>query len=266
MNDEELDALRHAQDRSNGWVLAEPDSDLHKVCESLAARGEFALHGPVDWCAGEIAYRLTDAGRSALLHELRARGTSAVPLTTSQQRYQDYCKVGDLFGTFGDYLRYLAKEKGMKGTAVRERAKKRKSISVRGTTYERLFYFALCEGRSVSSLVEEWIAERIPADLDVPEKILPRQAQVSPTATAECLAHFFDSHRDDFAGDDGLDHDLEPAQKHQTTEPEPEVQLEPVTDEDLYFPGLSRIKTDHQDDLPADGEESETRGGGVVML
>ena len=69
MNDEELHTLRHAAERSNGWILAAPASELHKTCERLAGRGELERRGIIEWCGGDAAYFLTEAGRSALRRE-----------------------------------------------------------------------------------------------------------------------------------------------------------------------------------------------------
>lgn len=62
----------------------------------------------------------------------------------------------------------------------------RRSISVKGITYQRLKNFCEDQGLSVSGYLEEIIAQRLDeADVPVPEKLEPRPQPVAATQPRE---------------------------------------------------------------------------------
>lgn len=167
MNDDEKDALKHAAKRGNGWILVEPGSALHKICSRLSESGMLEDRGAVEWCAGEIAYAITPAGRT----EAKRQEEQDVPrLKRSQLMYRQFLNE-DPGVRFMDWLRSRVKDPGKKSREmhIEKKKQKRKSISVRGDTYTRLAWYAHLQGKSVSSMVEEWIAGGIPADLVMPQ-------------------------------------------------------------------------------------------------
>lgn len=67
----------------------------------------------------------------------------------------------------------------------------RRSISVKGITYQRLKDYCDAEGRSVSGLLEEIIAERLDAaGVPVPTVLRPRAPRKEPVAEEIVSQHF----------------------------------------------------------------------------
>jgi hypothetical protein len=77
------------------------------------------------------------------------------------------------------------------GEGTMAKRQTRRSISVKGITYQRLKDYCEASGNSVSGYLEEIIAEKLDAaGVPVPKAVKPRPTQKSPDAEEIVSQHF----------------------------------------------------------------------------